>query len=112
MLDRLPHAGVGAAVWVLTALATATGAIDLTLVDILLLLAPLVLVPVGLAVAARTEAAGPSGCAWPPLCWSSPPCWRKRVAGGPGAPGTLNAFGFSLAGLLDGRPATPLRPRT
>ncbi len=53
--DKLPHALAGAAVWLVTALATATGAIDLTLVDLLLLLAPLVVVPIGLVAAARKE---------------------------------------------------------
>ena len=51
MAADLRGAVLGSAVWALAALATATGAIDLTLVDVLLLLAPLVVVPVGLAVA-------------------------------------------------------------
>ena len=50
----LRGAVIGAVVWVLAALATATGAVDLTLIDVLLLLAPLVVVPVGLLVAGRS----------------------------------------------------------
>lgn len=51
----LRTAAVGAAAWTIVALAAATGAVDLTLIDVLLALAPLVVVPVGLVVA------GPSG---------------------------------------------------
>jgi hypothetical protein len=57
VLDKLLHALVGSAVWLMVALATATGAVELSLIDVLLLLAPLVLVPIGLVVAGRTEAA-------------------------------------------------------
>jgi hypothetical protein len=45
---------IGSAVWVAVAVATVTGAVDLTLIDVLLLLAPLVLVPVGLVAGGRS----------------------------------------------------------
>ena len=51
----LRAAVIGSAVWTLTALAAATGAVDLTLIDVLLVLAPLVIVPVGLVVAGRDD---------------------------------------------------------
>ena len=51
----LRGAVIGSAVWVLTAAMAATGAVDLTLIDILLVLAPLVIVPVGLVAAGRTD---------------------------------------------------------
>jgi hypothetical protein len=50
----LRGAGIGSAAWVLTAVVAATGAVELTLIDVLLVLAPLVVVPVGLVVAGRT----------------------------------------------------------
>jgi hypothetical protein len=53
MAGDLRSAAIGAWVWTLVALATATGAVDLTLIDVLLLLAPLVVVPVGLVAAGR-----------------------------------------------------------
>jgi len=73
VVSDLSHAGAGAAVWLLVALAAGNGAIDLILVDVLLLLAPLVLVPVGL-VAGRPTTAGCRGCGWPqpPGSGSSP----------------------------------------
>lgn len=52
----LRGAGIGSAVWVLVVVATATGAVDLTLIDVLLVLAPLVVVPVGLVVAGQAGA--------------------------------------------------------
>jgi hypothetical protein len=51
----LRGAVLGSAVWVLTAVFTATGAVDLTLIDVLLVLAPLVIVPLGLVVAGGTD---------------------------------------------------------
>ena len=47
----MPHVVIGTAAWLATALVTATGGVDLSLVDVLLLLAPLVVVPLGLIVA-------------------------------------------------------------
>ena len=55
MVAGLRGAVFGSAVWVVTALAAATGAVDLTLIDVLLLLAPLVIVPAGLVAAGRTD---------------------------------------------------------
>lgn len=55
VFEKLPHALVGSAVWLTVALAAATGVVELSLIDVLLLLAPLVLVPIGLVVAGRTE---------------------------------------------------------
>lgn len=52
----LRGAVIGSAIWALTAVAAATGAVELTLIDVLLLLAPLVVVPVGLVVAGRRDA--------------------------------------------------------
>jgi hypothetical protein len=46
---------LGSVVWVMTAVAAATGAVELTLIDVLLVLAPLVIVPVGLVVAGRPD---------------------------------------------------------
>ncbi len=51
----MPHALVGAAVWLLAVLGMATDAVDLSLIDVLLLLGPLVVVPIGLGVAGRTD---------------------------------------------------------
>ena len=45
---------IGSVAWVSAALATATGAVELTLIDVLLLLAPLVLVPVGLVAGGQS----------------------------------------------------------
>lgn len=53
MVADLRWALIGSAVWVAASIATATGAIELTLVDVLLLLATLVVVPVGLVAAGR-----------------------------------------------------------
>ena len=52
----LRGAVIGSAVWIVTAVVAATGGVELTLIDVLLLLAPLVIVPVGLIVAGRTDA--------------------------------------------------------
>jgi hypothetical protein len=51
VVAALRLAAVGSAVWLAAALAAASGAVELTLIDVLLLLAPLVVVPVGLVVA-------------------------------------------------------------
>ena len=55
MLAGLRGAVIGTAVWVLTAVFAATAAVELTLIDVLLLLAPLVVVPVGLIVADQND---------------------------------------------------------
>jgi hypothetical protein len=55
VVTGLRGAVTGSAAWVLTALLAATGALDLTLIDLLLVLGPLVIVPVGLIVAGRTD---------------------------------------------------------
>jgi len=47
VVHNLRAAVIGTVMWVLATLATASGAVDLSLVDVLLLLAPLVLVPIG-----------------------------------------------------------------
>ncbi len=55
MVADLRLAAIGSAVWLAVALATAPGVVDLTLGDVLLLLAPLVLVPVGLLARGRSD---------------------------------------------------------
>jgi hypothetical protein len=55
VVSDLRGAVIGSAAWVLTAVLAATGAVELTLIDVLLVLAPLVVVPVGLVVAGRTD---------------------------------------------------------
>jgi len=55
VVTGLRGAVIGSVAWVLTALLAATGAEELTLIDVLLVLAPLVVVPVGLVVAGRTD---------------------------------------------------------
>jgi hypothetical protein len=55
VVTGLRGAVVGSAAWVLIAAGAAAGGLDLTLIDALLLLAPLVIVPVGLVVACRTD---------------------------------------------------------
>ncbi len=67
MVADLRGAVIGSAVWALTAVAAATGAVDLTLIDVLLVLAPLVVVPVGLVVAGRTGDGRVASC-----CASAP----------------------------------------
>jgi hypothetical protein len=54
----LRAAGIGSAAWAITALATASGAVELTLIDLLLALAPLVIVPVGFSLAGLLGWAG------------------------------------------------------
>jgi len=49
----LPEAVLGAGVWLMTAAAAAAGLGDLSLIEVLLLLAPLVLVPLAMEVAGR-----------------------------------------------------------
>ena len=79
----LRGAVIGSAVWLLTALAAATGAVELTLIDVLLVLAPLVVVPVGLVVAGRDSGAarhaaavgrrGPHRAGAARIDWLAPP---------------------------------------
>ncbi|CAA9245888.1 MAG: hypothetical protein AVDCRST_MAG10-1955 [uncultured Acidimicrobiales bacterium] len=54
VLGGRPHVVIGTVVWLITAVVTSSGGVDLSLIDVLLLLAPLVLVPIGLVVAGRT----------------------------------------------------------
>ena len=102
MVAGLRGAVIGSAAWVVTAVVAATGGVGLTLIDVLLLLAPLVIVPVGLVVAghAGDQTAGFLRLGAAALTVPALLAGRGAVAGALALPWLAVAVSLAVAGAL------------